>query len=316
MNQLVNSFLLRVPAPSQNFTYIFIPQNLIRSLFGGYGRDLPASLAEPDFSDLDANDVTPSNIDPSTISYAGEFLPAPLALLVSHPRTTVKFPDNGVAFVAFVIDEPEHFPPDDRGWTVVETNVIRLNASLAPSGRFPVYSNTSLPGANGTETRIGYDAAACVYRYEPWVVETYNTSIVSPSSMRIVEKADGSTSMSPSGKIRGTPIANTRYLNTTNKTSSFYLGYYNGINVLRKDNDRTANYVPSPSVGPVVLPPTTSLLISTLSTDRFFHRWQWTSGVHRTLPRPARCCPRTNRRSQRSTIPCGVSTHRRTSIRG
>jgi len=221
--------------------------------------DLPTQLAKPDFSGMDTNDTVPSNIDPSTISYPGESLPTPFVFFVSNPRTTAKFSNKGAAIGFHSVLYNEQSPTD--GWTAIETSLIRLNTSLAPSGRFPVYSNQSSPDANGTETRIGHDAAVCLYRYEAWVVETYNSSIVSPSTMRIVEKGNGSTSMSPSGNIRGTPMANTRYLNTTGKTISFFLAHNNGLNMIWKDNDRSANYVPSPTVGPV------APLLTTLSSN-------------------------------------------------
>jgi len=157
--------------------------------------------------------------------------------------------------------EPD--PTDHPGYTAVEMVLIRLNTSFTPSGRFPVYSEKSLPDVNGTETRIGYDAAVCLQKYEPWIVETYNTSIVSPSTLRIIEKA--SNSSLPSGKIQGDPITNgTRYLNTTNKDVAFWVAHSNGINQIWKDNDRGSSYVPSPTVGPAVPPPTTLLTLNRL----------------------------------------------------
>ena len=54
--------------------YTFLPQDLLRDLFAGYGMDLPASLMKPDLRLLDANDTIPSNIDSSKISYLSEFL--------------------------------------------------------------------------------------------------------------------------------------------------------------------------------------------------------------------------------------------------
>lgn len=128
--------------------------------------------------------------------------------------------------------------------------LIRLNTSYTPSGRFPVYSNESIPDANGMETRIGYDVAVCVERYDPWIIEAYNTSVGSPTTLRIVEQAYGNTSL-PSGKIQGDPIQNTRYLNTTGKNPAFYVAHDNSINQMLKDNGLDRSYVPSPTVGRV-----------------------------------------------------------------
>jgi hypothetical protein len=168
----------------------------------------------------------------------------------------------------------------DQGWTTVETVLIRLNTSFTPSGRFPVYSNTSLPDANGVETRIGYDAAVCVQKYEPWFIEAYNTSIGSPTLLRIVEKCYSNTSL-PSGHIRGGPIVNTRDLNTTGKNPAFFVAHDNSINQMVKDNGRDRDYVPSPTVRRVVPSSRTTFSLSlTCLTGSFFHRRRWTRGIH------------------------------------
>lgn len=191
--------------------------------------DLPTALTKPDLKRLGANDTIPSNIDPSTISYL------------------VNWWDNGVAhsFHTQTILDPVAI--GDQAWMTVETVLIRLNTSYTPSGRFPVYSNGSLPDANGVETRIGYDAAVCVQRYEPWIIEAYNPSVGSPSALRIVEKGYGSISPMPSGSIRGDPIEGTRNLNTTKKNPAFFVAHDNSINQMVKDNGRDQFYVPSPT---------------------------------------------------------------------
>jgi len=137
----------------------------------------------------------------------------------------------------------------EQGWTTVETVLIRLNTSFTPSGRFPVYGEP-LPDANGVETRIGYDAAVCVQKYDPWITEVYNTSLGSPTTLRIVEGGYGSTSLLPSGGIRGPPLANTRNLNMTGKNAAFLLSHNSSINKMMKDNVRGRRYVPSPNVSP------------------------------------------------------------------
>ena len=282
-----------------------------------YGMDLPTGLTKPDLTLLDANDTIPSNIDPSTISYLGEFSSAPLAFFLSNPNITVKWWDNGVAhsFQTRTIIGAI----GDQGWVTVETVLIRLNTTYTPSGRFPVYSNESVPDANGVQTRIGYDAAVCVQKYEPWIIEAYNTTIGSPSALRIVDKVYDGTSSLPSGHIRGDPIVGTRNLNTTGKNPAFYVAHDNSINQMVKDNGRDFFYVPSPTVGPIVSSRLTSILTSTCcicSTGRFFYRRRRTRGVHRTITRSVRCYPRTGRCGQCPAIPCGVWTRGRTIIRG
>jgi len=192
-------------------------------------------------------------------------------VFASNPRTTVKWWNNGVAHSFHTRTILDSGSIGDQGWTTVETVLIRLNTSFTPSGRFPVYSNESLPDANGVESRIGYDAAVCVEKYEPWIIEAYNTSIGSPTALRIVERGDGSTSLLPSGNIRGSPIANTRYLNTTGKNPAFFVAHDNSVNQMVKDNGRDRFYVPSPTVGLVIPLHTTSFLTLVYLTGRFFH---------------------------------------------
>jgi len=133
-----------------------------------------------------------------------------------------------------------------QAWITIETVLIRLNTEYTPSGRFPVYSNVT--DANGVASRIGYDAAVCMEKYEPWIVEAYNTSVGFPAILRIVEKGYGKVSL-PSGKIQGISIPKTRYLNTTGKNPAFFVAHDNSINQMVKDNGRDIAYVPSPTVG-------------------------------------------------------------------
>ena len=144
---------------------------------------------------------------------------------------------------------------DDQGWTTIEMVTIQLDTSSAPSGRFPVYSNKSLPGAYGIKNRIGYDAAVCVQKYEPWIIEAYNTSTGSSHALQIVERVNNGTSPSPSGNIRGSRIVNTRYLNTTGKDIAFDMAYSRGFRQVESINYNRGSdygdYVPPPTVGPV-----------------------------------------------------------------
>ena len=245
-----------MPLSNQNFTYIFLPQDLLRGLFGVYGIDLPAQFTEPKLGDLDPDDTIPSNIDTSTISYLGEFLSVSLAFFVPNlcPCTTVKMPDSGVSIGADSIAYDGANQAEDPGLTVIETVLIRIDTGFTHSGGFPVYHDKTLPddGMGPTENRIGYDAAVCMHKYEPWTIETYNTSIASPSALRIVEKGGGSTSRSPSGNIRGNPISvrNIGHLNSTGKTFVFQVAHANGLNQMVKDNGR--RYLPSSTVGSIV----------------------------------------------------------------
>ena len=203
--------------------------------------DLPTKFMEPDLSSqLYQNDTIPSNIDPSTISSISEFLSAPLAIFVYNPHTAGQWDDNNMC-IGLDYDEQDS---DDQGWMAVETVLIRVNTRFARSGRFPVYSQKPNVG------EVGFDAAVCALKYESWIVEAYNASTGSPSTLRIVEKGSGGF---PSGSIRGAPITNTRYLNGTGKGWVFISAQGNSIYQIVND-DGPEEYYPSPTVGLIVPP--------------------------------------------------------------
>ena len=252
--------------------------------------DLPPQFAKPDLSGLDANDAIPSNINSSAISYIGEFLSAPPAFSVSNPSAPVETYGGGC--INYNSASPD--TTGNQGWTIVEAVSIRLRTDFTPSGRFPVYSNKLFPS---TEIRVGFDAVVCLQKYEPWIIEAYNTSTGSSFALQIVGKGDDSTSLSPSGNIRGTRIANTRYLNATGKDIPFSAAYKKSVlRLVEADLNQSSSIVPdapTPVVGPVVPSCTRFLLTSTYSTDYFLHRRHWASWIHRTLRRPVRHYPRT-----------------------
>jgi len=107
----------------------------------------------------------------------------------------------------------------NQGWVTIETAVIRLDTSLTPSGRFPAYQNVSGFGEWGI--MLGFDAAVCVQKYEPWIIEAYNTSAGSSFALWIAGGQNDSTSLSPSGIIQGPRIAGTRNVNATGKDYAF-----------------------------------------------------------------------------------------------
>ena len=211
------------------------------------------------------NKNVPPNIDPSTLSFQSKLLLAPLSFLAPNLLTTVGVADTGeTLFIGRVwrLDFSAGFP----GLTTVEMVLIRLDTNFAPLGRFPVYLNES-------GTRVGYDAAVCVHRWEPWMVQASNATTSPPSLLGIIAKGSGGTPPQPSGKRKGDPIVNTtRYLNTVGKDSAFRAAYNNSFGQMIKDNGRSGRYIPSPTVGPIVPPRTTFLLTLTYSTGRLSHQ--------------------------------------------
>ena len=204
-----------------------------------YGVALPENFTFD--ARLGPKETIPSNIDPSTISFFSEVLSIPLAFFMSHPCATVDAADNSNSVT---IASARDLERDSGGWTSVDVFLIRSADMYTPSGHFPVYMNKS------ATYLIGCDAAACVQRYEPWVVEVANKSTVSPSVLRVVGRGDGSPPLPPSGAIRGAPLANLRYLNTTEKLGPFRIGHDNSVYQIMSDNRRDPHpYFPFPAVG-------------------------------------------------------------------
>jgi len=170
--------------------------------------DLPTQFTQLDLSGLWLNDTLPSDIDLSPISY--------LASADGYVPYSVRLHSN-ITHVA-----------GDQGWTTVDTVFIQLDTSLTPSGQFPTYWNESFEGRR--EIRAGLDAAVCVQRYEPWIVESYNSSTGSAFALGITGKGDSSTSLSPSGSIQGERIENAWHLNSTGKDHLFYRAHLISFN--------------------------------------------------------------------------------------
>jgi len=160
--------------------------------------------------------------------------------------------DEGIVFRSELDDDGA--VTGTQGWTSVETVLVRFDTRFTPRGRFPVYFNWTWPGESNYTSRMGYDAVVCVQKYEPWVMQTYNTSIGSASALRIVGGGNGSTPLSPDGTIRGAPIADvTRNLNTTGKDLAFSVARKISLSQWTKlTTGRGEPYIPSPTVGSVV----------------------------------------------------------------
>jgi len=232
--------------------------------------DLPAQFMKPAPNVLDPGDTFtesegfPINPNIPTTSYLGELLFAPLAFVVSNPRTAVRVDIFGPA-ISFRSARPDTV--GNQGWTVVEVVFIQLTTNSTPSGHFPTYSNISMPNATGAlvDTEVGFDAAVCLQRYDPWIIEAYNSSTASSPAfaLRIFDKGNNDTLLSPRlGSIRGPRFPNTRYLNTTGKDTVFSLAHQNGLDQMYSANNdqynRSRIYAPSPIVG-LVMPPVYSV---------------------------------------------------------
>ena len=134
----------------------------------------------------------------------------------------------------------------------IETVLIRMNNSATPNGSFALYGDAD----PFTGSRIGYDSAVCVEAYEPYITEVFNSTGVSPSTTRIVNKGAviEDSDLSPAGAKRRNRIssdfANTvqRKVNSTGKFDAFVVAHDNSVDQMVKDNGRDMWYAPSPLV--------------------------------------------------------------------
>ena len=109
-------------------------------------------------------------------------------------------------------------------WVEIGIVLVRLDSYWAPNASFSVWSK-SLHDIG----RVGYDAVVCVEMYEPWIVQIYNSSFGVPTTMAIVGKS-ATTDFEPDDGNRGPHLDSyTRVLNSTDKSTAFYVRYAGGF---------------------------------------------------------------------------------------
>ncbi|KDQ65143.1 hypothetical protein JAAARDRAFT_168055 [Jaapia argillacea MUCL 33604] len=222
-----------VPYSTDSLTYVFIPRDFVKTLFTSFSLVPPAIVNTP--------------FNPSAFLSTNDSLPAGVA--ASNLYSGAKFYSNGVAH-SFFSDGFANHGSDGNGWTYLEVVLVRLNSSYTPVGHYPVINNVTVLDALGRPTNVGYDAAVCLSLYEPWIVETFNSSIGLPMSTRIVEKGNTiSTEHSKGQKMLGKIIQGvTRTLSSTNRWPAYAVAHDNSVNQMIKDNGRDIWYVPNPTL--------------------------------------------------------------------
>lgn len=139
---------------------------------------------------------------------------------------------------------------DDTGFVSLELVLVRLNTTYAAQGQFPILGPPIVNGT-GTVTNIGYDAAVCIEVFEPWIVDVYNNTAGSPTTLGIVEKKNivedwnvGKKKEKIQGKVISDPNVR-RHLTSKRIKPVYEAAHQNSVGQMLKDNGRDSFYVPS-----------------------------------------------------------------------
>ncbi|PPR03325.1 hypothetical protein CVT24_012601 [Panaeolus cyanescens] len=224
-----------IPFSTGERTYLFTPRATVQKLFDHFGLSFPSTLDGPlnVTKAMVGNDTFPPGLDPASLSLSAAFWSNGVSL--STKSTAVSRGEEG------------------RGFVTLENVLVRLNDKYAPHSTFAYYNAEPTVNADGTTSRIGYDAAVCLELYEPWIVNVYNTSFGPPTTMSIQSKVDLTTMdpqlPPPSKKSKTITNPNAiRMFNSSALRSAYVVAHGNGVNQVVKDNGRDMFYVPSPTL--------------------------------------------------------------------
>ncbi len=144
------------------------------------------------------------------------------------PKIAIFF-DNGISH-SFKSD-PVSMGRDGKGFTPLEVLLVRVDTSFTPKGVYPVTRTATTPPQT-----IGYDGAICLELFEPWVLETYNSTVGAPTSTRIVSKgneiANVGAELNTGARLSGVK----RQLDSSNLSSVYDVAHGNSVNQLLKVN--------------------------------------------------------------------------------
>ncbi|KAG8695944.1 hypothetical protein FRC08_007451, partial [Ceratobasidium sp. 394] len=93
-----------------------------------------------------------------------------------------------------------------------------------------------------------YDAAICVEEFKPYIVDAYNNTAGSPTTLSLVHK--GLNFDEPLYTPQSTTMQDGVQwgINSIGKAAAFRAAYINSRNVMLKDNGRDFYYVPNPTL--------------------------------------------------------------------
>ncbi|KAG8724011.1 hypothetical protein FRC09_000819 [Ceratobasidium sp. 395] len=214
-----------VPVSSvNNMTYLFVPKTAMYSLFESMDIPYPATRPANFTALMEGEDKPPANISEADIA------------------VTAKWWQNGVAHSFMSI--PASKGADGNGWLQIEIVLVRLNQAYAPNSTFGVHAQADVD----YPSPVGYDVAVCVEEFKPYVLDAYNNTAGSPTTLDLLHKG------LDFDEAVNTPQATTIQdgvqwgINSTGKFAAFASAHDNSRNVMLKDNGRDFYYVPNPTL--------------------------------------------------------------------
>ena len=201
---------------------MIVTKALLENLFSSF------SLPLPDI--FEAGSIVgalPPSVSVEGVAYSSALISCAGISISSADLAPAFFRDDGMAhsFDIFVPDRGG----SGNGWVGVEIVLIRLDSDYVSNGTFPVWS----VDPEVSTSRIGYDAVVCVQMHEPWIVQTYNSSLGVPTTMTIVGKS-ATTDFETDDGNRGPHLdSSTRVLNSTGKYSTYAIWYEGGFSFER-----------------------------------------------------------------------------------
>ena len=220
-----------------------VTRAFLENLFSSFSLPLPDRFKTPEVPLLSTNYTLPSGVSEDEVAYIGAFVLCAGITISSADLSSADFTDSGRAHMFHEYALP--ISGSGNGWVWTDTVLVRLNNSYIPNAKFPVWSADPIEDASGFSSRIGYDAAVCVEMYEPWIVQTYNSSLGVPTTMTIVGKSDTTDFEADDGNKGPHLDSYTRALNSTGKFSAYYMGYAGGFHLNATESFSVVQQTPS-----------------------------------------------------------------------